>query len=185
MDVIYVVDSSDGVSTKTFDQLKSFVSNDVKTKDFSNDKVRAGILNYGSRAVLILAPKNGVSKSFVQTSISDMTRIKGQRNFKVTFNYILDTVLDDPQIVRVNSKKVVVLLVSGRSLDWSTTDAESFKEKFKKAGVEVVVIVTDENAASDMTNLVDNPDNIILKKGDDDLTDGSSAVTNAIAQTTG
>lgn len=185
IDMIYLIDSSDGVSTETFNAFKSFVAKDVKTKDFESGKIRVGILNYASDAVLQLSPKNGISETIVNNVLSKMGRINGKRNFKLTFQYILDAIVKNPLFVRKNSKRLLALLVDGRSLSWTDSDAALFKEKFENAGVDLLIITMDKNVKEDLKGLVPNPDNILVVDETDKLPDTSTNITDVIGKITG
>ena len=54
--LLYVLDSSNGVSDRSFDFFKDFVRKDLQSKTLSENSVKAGVLVYGSSSALQIGP---------------------------------------------------------------------------------------------------------------------------------
>lgn len=68
--LFYVLDSSDGVTNKTFNYFKQFVHEDLRTKALSENSLKASLLAYGSSSVLQIAPTHQKSLLKVNYCIS-------------------------------------------------------------------------------------------------------------------
>lgn len=158
--ILYVVDTSDDVSTRTLEQYKSLILSDVKTKDLGKDKVTAGVMAYGSDAVLLLAPKNGVSESRVNLVLTEMQRVNGPRNYKAALDYVLNSVFTNLQFVESSAKKLVIILTDGRSQGWNKQDEVNYRKLFDQENAEVIVISSDPRAVDTIKGIANRPENV-------------------------
>jgi len=168
--ILYVVDTSNGVSDATLEMFKKFVSKDLLTKSLGEDSIKAGLLVYGSDAVLQIAPTH--QKQILDVAISNMQRVNGQRNFKQTFDYIIDSVLKNQRFVDTPAKKVIVLMVDGTSPTWSFSDADAYKDRLRAVNAEVVVIATSPESADKIKKITENPDRKVVLIGGDNEDNG-------------
>lgn len=181
---MYVIDTSDDVSAKTLDQYKRLLANDLKTKDIGEGKVTAGILVYGSDAVLLLTPKSGNSESILTLVLSELQRVNGPRNYKAAFDYILNNVFNNPRFVDPSAKKMVVVLTDGKSKDWSKNDELYYKNELDKVNAEVVVISSDPDAVDSIKNLATRPGNVVtINPGSN--SNATSIINKALAKSKG
>ena len=75
MDVLVGFDTSDQVDAKDFDNIKKFLSNMVNAYDISNDQVRIGLINFGSRQKVVLPLNAGNSKEKLLSAVQKVTKL--------------------------------------------------------------------------------------------------------------
>ena len=147
LDIIYAIDASSTVSQQTFNQMKNFVLKDIKTKPISSH-TRVGIVQYGSRGDLVVAPVDGTNLMSIEATLNNMKQIGGQRNVRVAVEF-LNNVISNPSRTRPDSKKIVVFMINGPSLHlnrpWNANDIQYTRRLLQSSADEVVIVAMNNN----------------------------------------
>lgn len=143
MDVVFLVDSSDGVNPINFHKEKSFVKLLAKSLHVSPGKSRAAVISYSTNSQLEISLDSYNDLPTFERLIDDMDYLGGARR--------MDKALEEAALVLKGSRpavhRVVVLLTSGRQpLDALSLAQSAGKLHSLGAMVYVVSIANDLDA---------------------------------------
>lgn len=74
MDVVFAFDASDSTSDDSFVQFKTFLQNAVKAYEISAEKVRVGLLLFGSQTQIVVSLERGDNQDYVVQAIKTMRK---------------------------------------------------------------------------------------------------------------
>ena len=75
MDILVGFDTSNQINTNDFDKIKKFLRNMVNNYEVSKDKVRIGLINFGSNQKVVLQLNEGNTEKRVVSAIQKITKI--------------------------------------------------------------------------------------------------------------
>ena len=185
IDIIYAVDGSESVPTKTFDQMKRFVKGALKSYTISPNKTHVGLTVYGGmNPVRALSVAEGTSMSTVEQSLPFMGKIGGWRNLEKA----LDSVAND---FVMNSRrkgvgKLVVLVTTGKDEQKDVEKLKAVGKKLKDNGIKVAVVAIGKDVGrDDLPFLPFSVEGVMSVPSVDDLKKAVDFVEKAGANTTG
>ncbi len=177
LDVLFAIDGSQSVDSKTFERIKELLKGTVKAYNVSRDQTRVGLITYGSSIINRLAFNNGISVGVVNNAIDESKRVGGKRLTTDALQYAND-VMFGPANTR-DSAKLLVLITTGNN---DQTDSDQLKrivqslkrknvminavavvdsgqgfnrDEFSDVGEGKVNVVTPENAPGAITGITD------------------------------
>lgn len=146
-DIVFALDGSDGVSHATFAAQKDFIKGTLKAYDVASDKARVGILTYGSKAVLGIKVKDGVSQSVIDGQLRHARTIGGIRQMANAMRFAESEVFDETASGK--GKKLLVIMVAGIRSVAQDDNLKRSLDEMKKKGIELLVIGVEESVHAD------------------------------------
>ena len=147
IDIVFALDGSDGVSHASFGAQKDFIKGTLKAYEIASDKTRAGFLTYGSKAVLGIKVKDGVSQSAIDGQLRHATKVGGVRQMANAMRFAGSEIFDETSSGR--GRKLLVILVAGIRSIAPDDDLKRSLDEMKNRGIEVLVIGVEENVHAD------------------------------------
>lgn len=75
MDIVVGFDTSDQMTTKDYDHIKTYLRTMIKNYDISKDKTRIGLINFGARQKIVLALDEGNTEKKLVSAIKEITKM--------------------------------------------------------------------------------------------------------------
>ena len=134
-DVIFVLDSSSRVDV--FENIKQFVSEVVSEIDVGQSTTRIGIIQYSTRANLVIRLNDVTDSSALIKSISSLVHIPGERNTGNAINLAESEIMADG---RIGVSRIIYVITGGGSVN-----VDSTIEASRIDGVNIVAIGVSSN----------------------------------------
>ena len=185
INVVYAVDGSESVSTKTFDEMKRFVKGALKSYMISPNKTHVGLTVYGGlNPIQALSVGDGTSKSTVERAIPFMGKIGGKRNLEKGLDSAANELIRN--IKRKEVSKLIVLITTGKDESKDQEKLKAVGKKLKDNGIKVVVIVIGQDTGKDgLPILPFSTEGVMSVPSVDDLKKAVDFVEKAAAKATG
>lgn len=114
IDLVFVVDSSNSLSSDDFTRAKYFMSNVVDAFNIASDKTRVSVITYSNSPRIDIHLSSYTSKSPLKNAIQHLTFHPGSTNTAAALQSVINSVFT---YSRSNAAKVVIVITDGQSDD--------------------------------------------------------------------
>ena len=180
-DVVFILDSSDGVKGMPFKMLKRYIDEVIRDFKLSKDNVRVGIINSGEKATMPLPLNKEVpSQDEISEILSGIKEIGGKRNLAAAFNMARNSFIANDRssgkaLIAVLGDKVVV-----------NSEIESLIKDLDSSNVNTALVTMDNGQTSERTkNLASAEDYFLQLNGTEDLPKGIDFVSRLMSDISG
>ena len=160
-DIVFAIDSSSGVNDTMFRRMKKLVKATLGSFKFSPSDSRGAIVGFGSQPQLATNLYEGTDARTIESTIDRLTRIGGNKEMNRVLRMIRTDIFANPLNKVSNSKRVVILLTTGKSISDSAGELERSALELRSQGVEVIPVVIgkeiDEKKLDAITGKSSNP----------------------------
>lgn len=169
-DIVYAIDSSRRVDDGMHSKMKNMVKAGLKSYTISPSETRAAIVGFGSQANTAVNLYEGANLTELEASVENLKQIGGPRRMNKALQLVRSDIFTNPLNSRSNSKKVVVLLTTGKNIGNSTGELPSAALGLRSEGVEVIVIaIGKEKHPKEVEIITGKSENTIFVDGMDGL----------------
>uniref|UniRef100_A0A8C4QSA3 VWFA domain-containing protein n=1 Tax=Eptatretus burgeri TaxID=7764 RepID=A0A8C4QSA3_EPTBU len=154
MDLVFLVDGSNGVSDTDFVEIRRFLSNSVSSIDVRPDRHRLAIVQIGGQPHTDLFLDSTGGKKAALAAISKMSRTKGARNVGQALTYVLTNVLNTQHGARPYTGKMVVMVVGGATAD----DVTGPVKELRNLGISVLIVGVAYSDTTALEAIASSPD---------------------------
>ena len=136
-DVIFVIDSSQALSSSNMEQIKKYLSS-ILPKYTTNSKI--SVINTGNDVMeMILSPEDRFADTSISNPLSNLKPLKGKQSLNKAFDYILSNNLAFQTNSDANAKTKIVLLTPGA---FDSTTSSSIKDNLVDLREELKAVFT-------------------------------------------
>lgn len=157
-DVVFLVDSSDSVTSLNFQQEKKFVKAMARSLNVSPDKSRASVIVYGSKHNIVLSLDEATNLDDFKRAVDSASYVDGVRRMDLALGAAAAVM---NQATR-NVPKIVILLTSGEQSPTNTPfPLSSAVKPLRDLGAQMyVVAISSEVDKRELTTVVDDQKDI-------------------------
>ena len=160
-DIVFAIDSSSGVNGTMFRRMKKLVKATLGSFKISPSESRGAIVGFGYQPQLANNLYEGTDARKIESTIDRLTRIGGTKEMNRVLRMIRTDIFGNPLNKASNSKRVVILLTTGKSISDSAGELERSALELRSQGVEVIPVVIgkeiDEKKLDAITGKSSNP----------------------------
>ena len=113
-DIVFVIDTSDGVSKEVITQMKSYVIAFLSSYKFHGE-TRIAIVSYGGKPFIQLTLLEGIKLPVVEYNLDSLTSVGGKRSFNKVLVSLNEDVFIEANGARANSIKTAVIFMTGNN----------------------------------------------------------------------
>ena len=124
-----------------YKKMKSMVKASLESFKFSPSGTRGAIVGFGAQSTIALNLKEGTDIRKLGRTVGDLTRIGGPRRMNKALRKIQSDIFANPLYKSPNTKKVVILLTTGKNSGDGTGELPSVALDLRSQGVEVIPVV--------------------------------------------
>lgn len=181
LDVSFALDSSADIPEMTFQKMKDFVLELVKTYNVSANHTRISLISYGSKPISQLQFASGIYESVVEQALFAMSPVGGERKLSDALSFIAENVFARKQ----DTGKLLVLIVSGKNAKIENDEAMKRALAELKAGdIKFVILGIGKEIKRELSDFSD-PGKIITVNDADDLKQAFSKVIDESSKAAG
>ena len=140
LDVMYLIDGSQGVPTATYMQLKELVNASLNWYNISYTEVNVGISSFGKNMDISLKLREGTRRLVAQNTLDGLFRPKGPRSIDKAFDEMRTKVFEKPGESRLDAKKVLVLVTTGINSADGASRLPDAASALRRKGVDIIVL---------------------------------------------
>ena len=181
LDLFYLVDTSENVSTDTLQKMKDFIADQAKLYKMSGG-VRISVTSYDNISRTYLPVEQHTSIEAVQRALEKVTKTSNPRRVENALNSVKEVILNGRQGVRKEAGKVVVLLIAGRNERSGFNELRKEAENLRRAGADIAVIaIGSDMNESEIKSVTTTPNEIVRVPTADRLKDATADISNAVS----
>lgn len=170
INVEYVFDTSDKLTTKQLDALKDLARASLMSYNISPLGTRVSVLSFSSQLVSYLNFTGDQTLKAAQKAVNNIAKINGNADFDELAKYISSSTFGN---LPDSSEKVIILFTQGNSID--KNQLKNIKEKLPNIKTTVVSI-------GDNDDIFGSFDNKIVKDSDRDIPDALDDLEKSVAR---
>ncbi|XP_076454752.1 uncharacterized protein LOC143289600 isoform X2 [Babylonia areolata] len=155
MDLVFVLDSSDSVSSSSFVLMRSFAADVVQVMDVDGDVVRVADIVYGSHVQEEFDLNDFRTAADVRSALLTTVKLGGGTQTNDALDRAAVTLYDVTNGARSDAKKVVILITDGMSFDPAATVTSAVV--LKDRGSTVFAIGVDSYDLAELTAVSSSP----------------------------
>ena len=140
-DIVFAIDSSSGVNDTMFRRMKKLVKATLGSFKISPSDSSGAIVGFGSQPQLATNLYEGTDARKIESTVDRLTRIGGVKEMSRALRMIRTDIFGNPLNKASNSKRVVILLTTGKSISDSAGELERSALELRSQGVEVIPVV--------------------------------------------
>ena len=184
LDLVFALDGSKNVQSKTFTEMKRFVKGTIEAYRIAGNETRVGLMTFGGPTVNNLKLSEGIYKSAVEQGIFDIMPVGGERNIKNAINFA------DRYIFKENMAdgiaKVLALIVSGSSSEEiPDSTAKNALDNLKSKNVTILIVAIGKEADEQELKDLAKGDKLIKVPNVDDIKQALTDVVEESSKATG
>ncbi|KAK2183576.1 hypothetical protein NP493_304g03007 [Ridgeia piscesae] len=150
-DVVFGLSGSYQCGDLGFESNKQFAMDIVSGCDLTNDRLRFGVMSYGTDTDVAVPCGGYTSKEDLLTSIDEMSFAAGSVNPVGAIGEITNMFA---QGGRSDARKIVFIFINGRSGNFPASEATEVMATARKAGLEIYVIAIGNQVDQDMVSAI-------------------------------
>ena len=142
LDVMYLIDGSQGVPTATFMQIKKLVNASLNWYNVSDKEVNVGISSFGKNTDINLKLREGTRRIVAQNTLDGLFifRPKGPRSIHKAFDEMRTKIFEKPGESRLDAKKILVLVTTGINSADGASRLPDAANALRRKGVDIIVL---------------------------------------------
>lgn len=157
-DIVFLIDSSSGVSQADYKKEKDFVASLAKSLNFGSGKTRVAVILYSDYARQAIRFDVVSNPEFLQSVLDGLQQLRGGRR--------VDRALTSATQIfrgsRPNVRHILVLLTSGKHTSESASPIENAVKQLETLDVErFVVAIGPESSGQDMKPVVERDEDVM------------------------
>ena len=162
-DIVFAIDSSGGVNGTMFNRMKKLVKATLGSFKFSPTDSRGAIVGFGSQPQLANNLYEGTDARTIESTIDRLNRIGGVKEMSRALRMIRTDIFGNPLNKVSHSKRVVILLTTGKNISDSASELERAALELRSQGVEVIpVVIGKENDQKKLDAITGKSSNLVF-----------------------
>lgn len=176
IDVLFAIDGSRLVGSKTFERMRQFIQGSVKAYNISADQTRIGLMVYGGATNTLLSFPNGVSKFSVEQALASAKPVGGERKMTDALT------LADNEFFKVADRpgaaKLLILMTTGKNDQLDQVAVQNAVDALNRKKINILVIGVGKDIDNDeLKRITNDQQNVVPVVTDENL---PKAVTDVI-----
>ena len=148
MDLVFALDGSRFIQTKSFAEVKRFVAGTLGAYQIASEKTRVGLMTFGGTTVANLGLSDGIHKSIVEQGIFDMSPVGGSRKLSDAIVFADKNMFGENRVDR--AAKVIVFFIAGSSSEgFPDSAAKASLDALRKRNVTIMVVTVGKEAVGE------------------------------------
>ena len=182
MDIFYLIDHSQYVSSDTLRQMKTFVIEQGKLYNVSGEGVRISVMSYSDTLKTYLAVGQGVNMDSVRGAVAKITGSSKPRNAEKALQSMKEIIQNSRDGIRQKAGKVVVLLIAGRNERSGFNELRKEAEDLRRVGADIAVIAIGSDVNVDeIKSVTTTPSDIVRVPTADRLNDATANISDTVS----
>ena len=182
MDIFYLIDHSQYVSSDTLRQMKTFVIEQGKLYNVSEEGVRISVMSYSDTLKTYLAVGQGVNMDSVRGAVAKITGSSKPRNAEKALQSMKEIIQNSRDGIRQKAGKVVVLLIAGRNERSGFNELRKEAEDLRRVGADIAVIAIGSDVNVDeIKSVTTTPSDIVRVPTADRLNDATANISDTVS----
>lgn len=157
-DIVFLIDSSSGVSLENYKKEKDFVASLAKLLNFGSGKTRVAVILYSDYARQAIRFDVVNNPELLQSVLDGLSLLRGGRRIDRALSSAAQVFGDS----RPNVRHIVVLLTAGKHTSESVSPIENAVKSLKTAGVErFVIAIGPDSSRQELKPVVERDQDVI------------------------
>ena len=173
MDVAFLIDTSDGVSSASFEREKQFLKTLVRSVAFSSNRSRVSIISFGNESDLTVNFSEQQSTGSLIERVDSIPFLGGEPKMDKALKMAAAELFSSTGSARTDLPRTVVIITDcERDNNSSQSKFDASTEMLQKEGVKIFVVAVgceSENNKKELKVLVDRADDIFTPDSFDKL----------------
>ena len=186
LDVMYLIDGSQGVPTDTFMQIKKLVNASLNWYNISDTEVNVGISSFGENTDINLKLREGTRRVVAQNTLDGLFRPKGLRGIDKALNEIRTKIFEEPGESRLDAKKVLVLVTTGIYSADGASRLPDAAIALREKGIDIVVLSLGKTRSeNELKAIAGNKSNVVKVDDVEELPEAFGILEKKVAEAGG
>ena len=186
LEMVFLMDASQGVGTELLDKMKKFVEEQLSFYNVSASGTRISLVTYGGSSKVDLSLKDGITTEAVKRALNTIQKIGGERRIDLGFRTITSDVLSQSGGVRKEARKLVVVLITGPSTEAGSEELSQQINAMIDDGNKLAVLGIGNKVRDNQVLITAvDPTAVSLVPSGDDLSESVPGVSEAVGRATG
>ena len=189
MDVAFLIDTSDGVSSANFEREKHFLKTLVRSVAFSSNRSRVSIISYGYESDLTVNFSEQQSTGSLIERVDSIPFLGGDPNMAKALKMAAAQLFSPSGSARTDLPRTIVIVTDcERDNSSSQSNFDASSEMLQKEGVKIFVVAVgceSEDNKKELEVLVDRADDIFTPDSFDNLAVAAVEVRSAAGEYAG
>lgn len=139
LDVVFVVDSSDDVSSEAFKQMLEFVQYMVRGFTINADKIRFSLISYGYKVDHPIKFQDGDSANQIKNLLNFVEPVGGNKDLNTVLQYLVTDAFASVVGGRLDAGKILVLFIKDPRIS-DPNKLEAYLTLLRSKDVEIIIV---------------------------------------------